>query len=878
MVKHFFARGRATSEQPSNSPCFLLSSFEDDKPLLSDLYPPSTPPWNHLYSGAGARVSGLAPHLNLPVGVEHVVREYGDATQAAPEDTEDMDDLSMELRGTLVLTQFRLLFLPSILPWEKTLSETFLSLEKDSIGIGILSAALCRHAGIDWLVEHLRGCAVDGIVTRQAVKEALDQPVVQEHRAEEIESSIVQVEIGSIATMSAQEETPSHALSLQFQHMQTMGLCIDILDTFRKAHPSELSSGSFSQCGDTFKSSSFVAETCLTPSWSSSGKLVVYYGVRVQSKSSRWVIWRRFSEFVELHEYLRHRFDLPKLPPRCALRRGTAPPQRVLGLRRYLRQLIVVDGILESPEVCKFLGAYEQGGQSIASRRFNTQPIISDVCVCGENKSVTNLSVRTLNGEVLAFNVCTQNSAPECKALIRDVESLKIEQTSLAKRFASRCLGNGLQDGSSELLPLSLKDEYLRLGVSGIAQPLRRQRQAHQAHRSGSGIGSVSGRTWRLSLCNQDYEVSETYPSILACPTVAADQLLRDAADQRLRGRFPTLSWRHPVNGAPLCRSAQPLTGMFAQGPTPDHELLRLIRETASDTGFGKQLHVYDARSWIAANGNALRGGGVEKQNDYLGAVEVTFLGIDNVYEMHSSLDKLGTAFSSGGNHFLRLLADSQWLDHQKKILDGARSIATSLHMGRAVLVHCTDGWDRTSQLVALAQILLDPFYRTLKGFATLIEKDWCAFGHNFEKRYSKGQPIFFQWLECVWQVVRQFPAAFEFSDDYLVVISDAMHSRWFNSFASDSERERKAFASFDLWRYIQQHVPRCSLHRPHFRKSCCEVDLLAPITATHTLRVWPLHTRHNPRLRKMRTRISEEDRSLRESLRAFNEHSPRVV
>jgi len=38
--------------------------------------------------------------------------------------------------------------------------------------------------------------------------------------------------------------------------------------------------------------------------------------------------------------------------------------------------------------------------------------------------------------------------------------------------------------------------------------------------------------------------------------------------------------------------------------------------------------------------------------------------------------------------------------------------VATALESGDPVLVHCSDGWDRTSQLCALAQILLDPFYR----------------------------------------------------------------------------------------------------------------------------------------------------------------------
>lgn len=40
----------------------------------------------------------------------------------------------------------------------------------------------------------------------------------------------------------------------------------------------------------------------------------------------------------------------------------------------------------------------------------------------------------------------------------------------------------------------------------------------------------------------------------------------------------------------------------------------------------------------------------------------------------------------------------------------------------RSVMVHCSDGWDRTPQIVALGELLLDPYYRTVDVSFSLID------------------------------------------------------------------------------------------------------------------------------------------------------------
>ncbi|CAN0165701.1 unnamed protein product, partial [Discosporangium mesarthrocarpum] len=215
-------------------------------------------------------------------------------------------------------------------------------------------------------------------------------------------------------------------------------------------------------------------------------------------------------------------------------------------------------------------------------------------------------------------------------------------------------------------------------------------------------------------------------------------------------------------------------------------------------------LRIVDARPMISAKGNLILGKGHEVISRLGGSrrATLTFLEIPNIHAMRESFNALVTACSSADDEdssWLQQLHSSRWLEYISYTLRGASDVATRLTEGDPVLVHCSDGWDRTSQLVSLAQVLLDPYYRTIEGFQVLVSKDWCTFGHQFAQRGGhnhnvdivENSPIFLQFLDATWQLLRQFPSRFEFSEDLLLLLRHAWYSRWYNDFLHDSEYER---------------------------------------------------------------------------------------
>lgn len=320
---------------------------------------------------------------------------------------------------------------------------------------------------------------------------------------------------------------------------------------------------------------------------------------------------------------------------------------------------------------------------------------------------------------------------------------------------------------------------------------------------------------WVITNLNSQYELCDTYPSLLYVPANATTPVLVGSSKFRSRGRLPVLSYLHE-NNATLTRCSQPLSGFSARCVEDEHMLQAILRANPRSN----YMYVVDTRPKINAMVNKAQGKGYENESFYSN-MKFQFLGIENIHVMRASLAKLielSELKKPSMNDFLNRLEGCGWLKHIAAIIDTSAFIARAISDGTSVLVHCSDGWDRTAQTCSLAGIMLDPYYRSMQGFQALIEKEWLAFGHKFTDRcgllesveVKETSPVFTQFLECVWQMMQQFPCAFQFNERFLLTIHDHIYSCQFGTFIGNCEKDRLdlrlADRTYSLWGYLNLH------------------------------------------------------------------------
>nr|XP_022319337.1 myotubularin-related protein 13-like isoform X1 [Crassostrea virginica] len=229
---------------------------------------------------------------------------------------------------------------------------------------------------------------------------------------------------------------------------------------------------------------------------------------------------------------------------------------------------------------------------------------------------------------------------------------------------------------------------------------------------------------------------------------------------------------------------------------------------------------------------------------------------------------------------FLKLVEESEWLLQVQNIMQLAGATVDLLDVqGSSVMICLEDGWDCTTQVVSVSQLLLDPYYRTIEGFKSLVEKEWLSFGHRFTHRSNQTvanqasgfAPMFLQFLDVVHQIHNQFPLSFEFNQFFLRFIAYHYVSNRFRTFMMDNEYERVeagwlmddrrsskinhdqsdlegGFVPFarhqsnqgmSIWDYIEKHHRKTTLFMNFLYSPTDEDAVLRPYSNISNLRIW---------------------------------------
>ncbi|KAK2524496.1 Mtmr10 [Columba guinea] len=318
----------------------------------------------------------------------------------------------------------------------------------------------------------------------------------------------------------------------------------------------------------------------------------------------------------------------------------------------------------------------------------------------------------------------------------------------------------------------------------------------------GGGIGSASGQQtplfetysdwdreikrtgaseWRVCSVNEGYMISTCLPEYFVVPSSLADQDLKLYSYSFIGRRMPLWSWNHP-NGSALVRMAN-------------------IKDVLQQRRIDQRIC------------NAITRSHPLRSDVYKSDLDKCLPNIQEIQAAHIKLKQLcvNEPFEETEEKWLSSLENTHWLEYIRSFLKHSAELVYMMECKHvSVILQEEEGRDLSCLTASLIQIMLDPYFRTIVGFQSLIQKEWVMAGYQFLDRCNhlkrsdkelisfgllivkeRLSPLFLMFLDCVWQLLEQYPAAFEFSEVYLTILYDSARISLFGTFLFNCPHQR---------------------------------------------------------------------------------------
>ncbi|KAK1891197.1 Myotubularin-related protein 10 [Dissostichus eleginoides] len=258
-------------------------------------------------------------------------------------------------------------------------------------------------------------------------------------------------------------------------------------------------------------------------------------------------------------------------------------------------------------------------------------------------------------------------------------------------------------------------------------------------------IKRTGASEWRVCSINEGFAISQSLPEYIVVPVSLADEDLKKYSVYFTDQRIPLWCWNHP-NGSALVRMA-------------------VISDPLQQRRIDQKVFTAITKSHPQRS-------------------EVLRLDLDkclpNIQDIQSGFVKVRQIcvidhFEESDERWFSSIENSRWLEYVRAFLKHSAEIVYQLDGKNAsVILQEEEDRDLNCVVSSLVQLMLDPHYRSLVGFQSLVQKEWVMAGHRFLDRYD--EPV---------------PGSVRVHESYLTVLSDSMWIPLFSTFLFNSSKQQ---------------------------------------------------------------------------------------